>query len=66
MAYTTNCAQQPVARSLACVLVLTMTLGLAPGDTLADVRDGLIAEYRFDESAGRVASDSSGHHLHGR
>jgi hypothetical protein len=66
MAYTTNGAQKPLARSLVCFLALAVTLALATGDTLADVRDGLIAEYRFDESAGRVASDSSGHHLHGR
>jgi hypothetical protein len=43
-----------------------MAVPLMPAFTRADVRDGLIAEYRFDEAAGRVASDSSGSGLHGR
>jgi hypothetical protein len=44
MAYTTSSAQQPLARSLMCILALATTLALDPGDTLADVRDRLIAE----------------------
>jgi hypothetical protein len=43
-----------------------MSLALGPGYTQADVREGLVAEYRFDEAAGRVASDARGHHRHGR
>jgi Concanavalin A-like lectin/glucanases superfamily len=66
MAYTTNGAHHPTARSLVGVLVLAMALALAPGGSLADVRAGLIADYRSDESAGSVASDSGGHSLHGR
>jgi Concanavalin A-like lectin/glucanases superfamily len=66
MARSMNSSQQPFITPLVHVLVLLTTMALIPGITQADVRDGLIAEYRFDESAGRVASDSSGHHLHGR
>jgi Concanavalin A-like lectin/glucanases superfamily len=52
---------------LACLSMLALAslvlwAGLAP----ADVRDGLLAEYRFDESSGTVAPDSSGHHFDGR
>jgi hypothetical protein len=52
---------------LACLSMLALAslvlwAGLAP----ADVRDGLLAEYRFDESSGTVAADSSGHHFDGR
>src|SRR5262249_14314727 len=36
------------------------------GDATADIREGLVAEYRFDESSGTVAADSSGHHFDGR
>jgi hypothetical protein len=54
-----------MSRSLVRILILATTLALGPGYTQADVREGLVAEYRFDESAGRMASDSSGHHLHG-
>jgi hypothetical protein len=66
MACPMNVAQQPLTRCLVRVLVLAVALALGPGYTQADVREGFLAEYRFDESAGRVASDSSGHHLHGR
>jgi hypothetical protein len=51
-------------------------LVVQPGETLqmsvqgaaeqVDVREGLLAEYLFDEGAGRLAADSSGHHRHGR
>jgi hypothetical protein len=61
-----NAAHQRRRSSLARVIVLVATMALIPQYAQADVRDGLIAEYRFDESAGRMASDSSGHHLHGR
>jgi hypothetical protein len=66
MACRMTVAQQSLTRSLVRVLVLAIPLALVPGYPRADVREGLIAEYRFDESAGRIASDSSGHHLHGR
>ena len=66
MVYRMNVAQHPLSRSFAYLMVLAMAMTLVPGYIQADVREGLIAEYRFDESAGRVASDSSGHHLHGR
>jgi len=66
MAWSMNVAPQPLSRSLARVLVLAVTMVLIPGYIQADVRDGLIAEYRFDEVAGRMASDASAHHLHGR
>ena len=61
-----NIAQHSLTRSLVGVLVLVMAMALVPGYIQADVREGLIAGYRFDESAGRMAADSSGHHLHGR
>ena len=59
-------AHQLFTRFLVHLLILIITMALIPGFTQADVREGLIAEYRFDESAGRLASDSSGQHLHGR
>jgi Concanavalin A-like lectin/glucanases superfamily len=59
-------AQQPLAKSLVRVLALAVTMVLVPRYIQADVREGLIAEYRFDEAAGRMAVDSSGHHMHGR
>jgi hypothetical protein len=66
MAWSMNVVQQPLSRSVVRVLVLAVTMMLVPGYIEADIRGGLIVEYRFDESAGRMASDSSGHHLHGR
>jgi hypothetical protein len=59
-------AHNTLTGSLVCVLVLAVTLAVAPADTLADIRDGLIAKYRFDESAGSIAPDFSGHRLHGK
>ena len=44
------------------IVSLLLWAGLAQ----ADVREGLVAEYRFDESSGTVAADSSGHHFDGR
>src|SRR5262245_12224220 len=66
MARSMNVTQQPFTSSLVHLLILIMTMALIPRYTQADIREGLIAEYRFDESSGRMASDSSGHHLHGR
>jgi Concanavalin A-like lectin/glucanases superfamily len=66
MAWSLPVAQQCLSRSLAHLLVVAVTMMLVPEHIQADVREGLIAEYRFDESSGRMASDSSGHHLHGR
>jgi Concanavalin A-like lectin/glucanases superfamily len=66
MAWSMSVAQQPLSSSLVCILALALTTALVPRCSQADVREGLIAEYRFDESSGRMASDSSGHRLHGR
>jgi Concanavalin A-like lectin/glucanases superfamily len=66
MACRMNVAQHPLTSCVVRVLVLAITLALGPGYTQADVREGLVADYRFDESSGRLAVDSSGHHLHGR
>lgn len=66
MVYCMNSPQLPISREFVYVLGLTVAMAFAPGSVLADVRDGLIAEYRFDEAAGRIAVDSSGHQRHGR
>jgi Concanavalin A-like lectin/glucanases superfamily len=66
VAWAINIAQQPLSRFLVRVLILAMIMALIPKYLQADVRDGLIAEYRFDEWTGRTATDYSGHHLHGR
>jgi Concanavalin A-like lectin/glucanases superfamily len=62
----TTAVNQSFRRSLLRVLVLLTTVALVPEYIQADVREGLIAEYRFDESVGHIAADSSGHHLDGR
>jgi Concanavalin A-like lectin/glucanases superfamily len=65
MAGSMNVVQQRRRSFLARVIVLVIIMALLREYPQADVRDGLIAEYRFDESAGRMAPDSSGYHLHG-
>jgi hypothetical protein len=58
--------QHPHTSGVGPVLVLALTLAFGPGATPADVREGLVAEYRFDDAAGRLAADSSDYHRHGR
>ncbi len=57
-----------VAAALACVLILAVraTSGYAPNHRGATSTGTLEAYWRFDESRGSVALDSSGHGLHGR
>jgi Concanavalin A-like lectin/glucanases superfamily len=58
--------QLPHTSCLWLSLALAMTLWQGSGRAHADVREGLVAEYRFDEAVGSIAHDSSGHDLHGR
>ena len=45
--------------------VVFLSLGLAPGLADADIYEGLVGHWKFDETSGATAEDSSANNNHG-